>query len=535
MVRRVILPLVLFAVLVARLSADAHQSQFGMSGITIDATTGQLLSGSEVSIGKAEHFETTLQKVLTESDGRFAFTRLQPGKYWLAARRNGFRKQGYEQHGGYISAVVVGPGLVSDNLIFRLHPDASISGTIIDGDNEAVPNARVRLFDTDLSTGLKQFSYVSEALSDDRGAYRFDHLDSGQYFVVISAQPWYGSVVSALRQGKGWDPSAASSVFDMVYPTTYYPGATESSSASTILLHDGENFVADVTLVAQPALRLRVNHMNSDAQRPRAASLQQPVFGTLIALPSTQQNAIDDAVEISGIPPGRYLLDVQSSGIVNTRCRVVDLRGDTEVDAFETTPLPLIRGVVHVDGGVILRSPFLRLWNPLTEEILETTFSDSGEFSLNPEFLTPGTYAVFLMNGENSIISSISATGAKVMGQSIQIRGATTIQLSIGLSGSLSTINGTALRDGRPLPGAMIVLVPQNPEVNLPLFRRDQSDSDGTFTLRDVLPGRYKIMGIDNGWDLEWANPTVVRPRLAHAVDEQVQPNMTYKVIVNVQ
>ena len=73
-----------------------------------------------------------------------------------------------------------------------------------------------------------------------------------------------------------------------------------------------------------------------------------------------------------------------------------------------------------------------------------------------------------------------------------------------------------ALRDGKPLPGAMIVLVPEKPESNLPLFRRDQSDSDGMFTLRDVLPGRCKIVGIDNGRDLEWANPTLLKPRLAH-------------------
>jgi hypothetical protein len=129
------------------------------------------------------------------------------------------------------------------------------------------------------------------------------------------------------------------------------------------------------------------------------------------------------------------------------------------------------------------------------------------------------------------------ATGAKVMGQSIQISGSTNVQLGIRLSRSLSTINGTALRDGKPISGAMILLVPQNPELNLPFFRRDQSDSDGTFTLRDVLPGRYTILGIGNGWDLEWANPAFLRPRLAHAVnaEEEIRPNMTYKVIVNVE
>lgn len=81
----------------------------------------------------------------------------------------------------------------------------------------------------------------------------------------------------------------------------------------------------------------------------------------------------------------------------------------------------------------------------------------------------------------------------------------------------------------------MILLVPENPEINLPLFRRDQSDSDGTFTLLDVLPGRYKVMAIENGWDLEWANPTLLKTRLEHAQSLDVQPNRTYQAGVNVE
>jgi Carboxypeptidase regulatory-like domain len=536
MLRPVVVPLVFLWVLVARVPGESHETHFTISGVTIDAVTGQPVTRTEVSIGKVEDFETPLQKELTETDGRFAFTGLQHGKYWLAARRNGFRRQGYDQHGGYASAVVVGPGLISGNLIFRIHPDASIGGKIIDPENEAVPNAKVLLFKTDLSTGFNQFFYVEQVSSDDRGNYHFGHLESGQYFVVVSAQPWYSSIVPALHQGTGGDPSVRNSALDMVYPTTYYPGVREMSSASPISLHDGESFVADITPVPEPALRLRVNHVNGDAQQqPRSATLKQPVFGAFIDLPSSDENTIDDAVEISGIPAGKYVLDLQSyNRTVDTHCRMVDIRTDTEVDANGTTPLPLIHGIIQMDGAKV-RSHFLRLWNPHTQQMLDTQYADNGEFSVNPEFLTSGNYFVLVTNGENSIISSIEGTGAKVIGQSIQLRGSTPVQLSIRLSHSLSAINGTALRDGKPIPGAMIVLVPDSPEFNLPLFRRDQSDSDGTFTLRDVLPGRYKIVGIDDGWDLEWANPALLKTRLAHAIDEVIQPNMTYKIVVNVE
>jgi hypothetical protein len=38
------------------------------------------------------------------------------------------------------------------------------------------------------------------------------------------------------------------------------------------------------------------------------------------------------------------------------------------------------------------------------------------------------------------------------------------------------------------------------------LFRRDQSDLDGTFSLHGVIPGTYTVVAIDNGWDLDWCD-----------------------------
>ena len=109
------------------------------------------------------------------------------------------------------------------------------------------------------------------------------------------------------------------------------------------------------------------------------------------------------------------------------------------------------------------------------------------------------------------------------------------MQLEIELSTTLSKITGTARRDGKPVAGAMILLVPDEAEVNLPKFRRDESDSDGTFTLIDVLPGRYRVLAIDDGWDLEWANLSLLKKRLEHAQKIDVQPNKSYQTIVEVE
>lgn len=167
--------------------------------------------------------------------------------------------------------------------------------------------------------------------------------------------------------------------------------------------------------------------------------------------------------------------------------------------------------------------------------MLEASLNPAGEFTFDGLAATPGTYSVFVGNIENSLIEKITATGARVIGQTVEITGSKPVHLLISLSHNLSRINGTAMRDGKPIAGVMVLLVPENPEVNLPLFRRDQSDSDGTFSMRDIVPGRYRMITLDNAWDAEWANLDVLKARLAKIQSAEVQPGRIYNSVINVE
>jgi hypothetical protein len=50
------------------------------------------------------------------------------------------------------------------------------------------------------------------------------------------------------------------------------------------------------------------------------------------------------------------------------------------------------------------------------------------------------------------------------------------------------------------------------------LIRRDQSDSDGSFALRDVAPGQYNVIAIEDGWDLDWSRPEVMARYLQRGI-----------------
>ena len=81
----------------------------------------------------------------------------------------------------------------------------------------------------------------------------------------------------------------------------------------------------------------------------------------------------------------------------------------------------------------------------------------------------------------------------------------------------------------------MIVLVPNDIANNQSRIRRDQSDSDGTFTLPQIPPGRYTVLALQNGWEMEWQNPAVLKPYLKLGQPVLVGPNHRYETKINVQ
>ncbi|HKV78983.1 MAG TPA: hypothetical protein VJP02_12610 [Candidatus Sulfotelmatobacter sp.] len=530
-----------FLFLLALLAASTHlfgqivPAKFRVSGKVVNAVNGHALAGAEVWFGKAENFEPTQQKLLTADDGAFTFMIAEPGKYLLAGQANGFRRQGFEQHGIYASAIVVGAGQSTGNVVFRLRPDARVLGVVEDDGHEPVQGATIYLFRTDASFGLRQTSLAEQTVSDDRGHYRLAHLEPGCYYLVVAASPWFSGM---LQGGDAVGNSSQKSEFDVAFPTTFYPGVTDAASASQIALNEGEDFTADFTLNAVPALRVRVNQVNVEPQQFIGATLQQRIFGTEINEFGQRQLQVDGSQEIRGVAPGRYVLDILSADASSRakRAMLLDLTADAEVDPDSTSAVASIHGEVQMEGGAGWPAQgIVRLWNSRTDEVLQSQIGGRGQIQFDSDFLTPGTYSVYAMNGENSIVSSLKAKGAQVVGQTVQVTGGTPVELEISLSNTLAKINGTALRDGKPVAGAMILLVPEAAEVNLPKFRRDQSDSDGTFTLRDVLPGRYRMLAIDDGWELEWANLSLLKHRLEHAQKIEIQPSKTYQTNVNVE
>ena len=547
------------ALMVVAMGLSAQQPaaapvRFGISGTVVDSVTGAPLDHTVVAIApvtKRDDFQT----MTTNADGRFVFADLAKNKYTLSAQRRGYLAQSFEQHDQYSTSIAVGPDLESTGLVFRLRPEASVHGKITDDHGDPVANAQVFLFRTGSTPTGSGTNLQRRMNTDDEGSFRFAHLPPGKFYMVVSAQPWYTEgIVRNLaivrrdsQDGAQQQPQQTVSLntenrspLDLTFPITFYPGASDLAGASPIVLEPGSRFIADMTLQAVPAIHLVIKSSSpAEPGKGRYGVVTQLVAGDFtVNIPASVSFVDQSTLFVSGLAPGAYKLDVVTQGAAGDPAhsvRTMDVSTDAELGAEDDTSSATVGGIVKFDNNSSLPARgYIFLRNRKTRETLSTQISPKGEFEWKGS-VQPGTYDVMVNNVPDSLVKGIAASGASSSGHTITIKGSAPVKLAVMLTQGVGRLEGTAQRDGKPFAGAMIVLVPEDPASNMPLFRRDQSDSDGTFTLASVLPGKYTVVAIENGWDLEWANPTVLKPYLAAGEIVNVSANGRYQVKVKVQ
>ena len=539
----------ILAVLVAALGAFAVAqgqpgitasgiNEFHVTGTVVDANSGSPLAMVTVSLLPVRSGTKPPSPHTTDADGHFQFDHVTAGKYLLAARRRGYRSEKLDEHGDFSTGVAVGPDLVSDGIVFRLRPDSSLSGRISDEANEPVANARVMLFGA-RNDDPKAMRHLRDAQTDDEGVFRFPHLAPATYIIGVTAQPWYAQQLGLrhAREGPVAFAETAAPSLDMAYPLTFYSETTDEESATRITLSAGARFTADITMRAIPALHLQI-HTPRGVESTAApfVTVIARVFGTEIAVPTRPTILRDrEVTEITGIAPGHYELSAtmhSGSGQTESR-REVDLPANSEIESSQPATGTAVSGTLTFDTPASPGNEWralIVLNDPANDRRAIATLKPDGSFDFG-QSVAPGKYRVAL-NGGPIYLKSLSATGARVSGRDLTI-GAAPVKLALVAGRGLGTIDGVAMREGHPQSGAMVILVPENP-AEQPLFRRDQSDSDGTFRLPAIVPGKYTVIAV-SGWDFLWNDPETLSQYLSRGQKVEVQPHGKYQMKVEIQ
>ncbi len=484
--------------------------------------------------------------------GRFQITVDHAGAYVLTGSAREYRRQNFDAHESFFSSIVLTPAVPAVDVVFRMQRDASIAGLVLDEAGEPVRTAQVYAE----TPGAQQQQgtrfarggggqQAGFAQTDDRGRYELSGLAPGAYRVRVQAQPWYAQSanrrVGGPTTGSSLDPS-----LDVVYAPTWFPGVEDEAAAELIRVTGGEEREADFHMMPIAAVHLIVPRpempVAAEGQlRPQPRALVTRVspggggFVQTVATNGTTQ-------EFGGLSPGVYEI------------ATVGADGHPEPGARQFRVLPGASGVVDLSTATPLTTVKLIVEGADWSEAGQITFVDVATgrtVRTDDNFGTFGgrrrgngddperEHLVYLSQGKWEVYAGLSATtylvtlevkGAMATGSMLEV-GMEAVTLTLHMGSGRGEVSGIASVAGKAVAGAMVLLVPVTlgEAGSLAEVQRDQTNTDGSFSLHGVVPGKYILLAIDHGWEVKWRDPATLAGYLARGVPVDVGSKVKLK------
>jgi hypothetical protein len=457
--------------------------------------------------------------MITREDGRFEFSGLGAGKYSLEGARRGYIPAAYQQHEQYSTAIVTGEEFDTQNLTLRLVPMAMLTGKVLDEYGEGVRDARVTLHVESHRGGATRVTAVNSAMTDDQGAFEFTPLGPGKYYVSVNAKPWYAVHPHSLTaEGAANAAVAVDRSLDVAYPMTYSGGSTEAEGAAAIAIKGGDHAQVDIHLSPVQALHLIFHVADNGEHGFRPPILQKRSFDAVEVAPTEGMQQISQGVfEMSGIPAGRYSVNMQRTGTEQMAHAEVELKQDgQDLDEVRGEPAGRVKLSVKMPKeGSLPRQVNVGLQDEQHRIVAVNQLDANGEATF--EDLAAGKYGIYLFVPEKTYsVARMTSGHTQIYGHEFNLPPGASQEWSVSLAEGKTKIEGFVKRGGKAASGVMVVLVPKDPETHQDMFRRDQSDLDGSFVLPDVVPGSYTVVAVEDAWGFDWSKPTLLARYAEH-------------------
>jgi len=357
------LPALILAVVAlgARTGAQASRPQApppaAISGVVTDGATDQPVAGAFVEITRTDAGKTTSQRVNTDTKGRFVLTELEPGAgYSMTAGGVGYMTMPYGWEPGAAeyprNLFTLAAGEWKRDLSLRVWRRAVIGGRVTDERGEPVIGVAVRGYSVQMIAGLpRTVATALIATTDDRGIYRLDNLEPGQYKIAVmsvqstvpagtpegpQARPigglWTGGVgmgagsiaASPLVDGRGAHRLAITNFATppppadgrmRAYPPVFYPGVLSLNDADPIAVKFGDER-GEINFQLRPIPSFVVSgRLEGSLPAPillrlLPAGFEHLGFGSEVA---TTMSEKDGAFTFLNVPAGIYTLIGQAS------------------------------------------------------------------------------------------------------------------------------------------------------------------------------------------------------------------------------
>ena len=514
-----------------------------ISGRVVAADTGSPIRRAQINVNSREaQFN---RSVTTDSEGRYEFASLPAGRYRLFVDKAGYVALEYGQARPFEAGkpLDIADGQALEKIDFSLPRGSAITGRVTDEFGDPITDVQVEALRYQFVNGERQLVNAGRsAQTDDLGAYRIFGLMPGDYVVRAS-----------MRRSMPGGPRGAD-VEPMGYPGTYYPGVTDVSQAQTVTTALGQE-LSSIAFPLVPARLSRISGtvMGSDG-RPLPGAMVMIRARSSGGLGALRMNIVngganqvrpDGSFQLTNVPPGDYVLDVQQ--------RPQNVRGlqDINLSQLEFASMPVsVSG--DIDNLTIVTTPgvtvsgrvaYLGQSAPTTTQSMQVVaVPPSGGPSaigmlINAKALGGGRVgqdSTFELRGiagpqmlrvqgvpAGWMLKSITVDGTDITDGVYDFKpGNNVTGLVVTITDRVTDLTG-AVRDARGQPVTDYVLVAFSEDTKLwgPQSRYVQTtrpNQNGTFSIKGLPPGRYLaavVPALENGLQNDPAVLEQLRPR----------------------
>jgi hypothetical protein len=390
----------------------------------------------------------------------------------------------------------------------------------MDEAGEPVRNASVTLYRGDPTGSPGESASHQQRVTREDGTYEFDRLAAGRYFVAATATPWY-ALYPEPQPAAGYT-AKPNPQLNVAYPMLFYPASLDASGAEPLEIKAGEQITANLQFQPVPALTVSIHERPNQGDVRVWPELTRSVFGSEERVQAQVNLRPDGTMRLVGVPPGQYHLQENSGGQL-LEGRDLDLSSQSvTLEPAAAADSSSIEVQVHAVAGESL-SKELEINLTDARGRRESSLRLAGDDKGTMTGVTAGDYRVSVAgDGRQWNVAGLTIDGRPVADRKVHVTGRRTLKAELTLSNFSAEIDGVAKRHGEPDAGALLLLVPAGGDDDLTLFRRDQSDLDGSFSFYRVLPGKYLVVAIDDGWPLKWSDRKALAPYLKSAAEIEV-------------
>lgn len=304
-----------------------------LRGRVISADTGTVLRRAQVTISNPDIGGKT---AVTDAQGRYEFRDLPAGRFSLSASKSGFleMKYGQSRPSERGRRIELADGQALEKVDIVLPRGGAISGRILDEFGDPIPDASVAAMRVEYATGKPRLTSAGRpSMTNDLGYFRLFGLSSGEYYVTASARGNEPMGMEHVAPG-------VSASNNTGYATTYYPGTPNQAEAQRIALAVGQEVSVDVQMSPVRLARIVGRAVSSDGKPiSRAMVMLVPVvIENMGMMGGGTETDTDGAFTLGGVPPGEYIVHVQSLAALMTAA--VDAMGAFSLEAPPPTALP---------------------------------------------------------------------------------------------------------------------------------------------------------------------------------------------------